>query len=100
MPDTVGLADDVSVVTEEDAAEVEASAVEEMVALDFETVDDAVDAEAVVDEAEAVAVVEAVVAVDVESLALVLEDVAVTEAEDDDCIVTVHVFTSCTASFP
>jgi len=103
IPDAVELAD-VSVVTEEDVAEVEASAVvdavEETVALDSETVDDAVDAELMVDEAEAVAVVEAVVAVDDELLVLVLEDVAVAEAEDDDCMVTVHVFTSCTASFP
>jgi hypothetical protein len=95
MPDAVGSAD-VSVVTEEEAAEVEASAVEETVALDSETVDDAVDAESMVDEAEAVAVVEAAVAVDDESLAPVLEGVA----EDDDCMVTVHVFTSCTASLP
>lgn len=102
MPDAVALAE-VDVVAGEDAAEeVEASAVvdtiEETVALDADTVDDAVDAESVVDEVEAVAVVEAVVAVDDESLA---EGVAVAEAEDDeDSMVTVHVFTSCTASFP
>jgi len=90
MPDPVELAE-VGVVTEEDAAEeVEAPAVvvEGMVALELDTVDAG---------AEAVAVVEA--GAD-EPFALVPEGGVVAEAEDDDCMVTVQVFTSRTASLP
>ena len=111
MPDPVAVAE-VGVVTEEDAAEeVEAPAVvvEGMVALELDTVDAGAEALAVVEAlavAEVLAVVEALavvgagVAVDDERSALVLEGGVVAEAEDDACMVTVHVFTSRTASFP
>jgi len=113
MADEVGLVE-AEVVTEEDAVEEVkvVDTVEETVAEDSDTVEEAVDAEEVVDDAEGVVdeveevVVElgAATVVDV-SLAPVLEAeiVAVVESVDDDplgSIVTVHVFTSCTASLP
>lgn len=105
MPDPVAVAE-VGVVTEEDATEeVEAPApvVEGMVALDLDTVDAGAEAVAVVEAlvvVEALADVEAGAAVDDEPPALVLEGGAVAEAEDDACMVTVHVFTCRTASLP
>jgi len=102
MADEVGLAE-AEVVTEEDAVE-EVKVVDTVEeAVDAEEVAD--DAEGVVDEVEEVAVeLGAATVVDV-SLAPVLEAeiVAVVESVDDDplgSIVTVHVFTSCTASLP
>jgi hypothetical protein len=109
MADEVGLAE--AEVTVEDAVvEVRVvDGVEETVADDFETVEEVVDEEAtddaeeVVDEEEVV-VVEATTVVEA-SVAPVLETeiVPVVESVDDDplgSMVTVHVFTSCTASFP
>lgn len=122
MADEVGLAE-AEIVTEEEAVEEigVVDAVEEPVEDDSDSVEEAVDTEEVADEAEEVAAeaeevtdeaeeVELEAAVVDASLAPVLEGEIVTVVEsaevvddDDDplgSMVTVHVFTSCTASFP
>jgi len=118
MADEVGL-EEAEVVTEEETVEDigVVDAVEELVADDSDSVEEVVDTEEVTDEAEEVAdeaeevadavELEAATVVDA-SLAPVLEGGIVTVVEsaevvDDDplgSMVTVHVFTSRTASFP